>query len=118
MIFKIDVKQQSNSAKCTITLSFGDEATTGDKIVSEINKIMADLIASNQIPGGKIVKIDGPCTVAGAYVIATWLKPLYGAIAIADPKLRLEDGSNQYIVVVSRDPYYRVGSVIGPEAEK
>jgi len=113
MIFRIDV-EQSNSA-CKITLSFGDEAATGDKIVGEINKIMADLFAANQIPGGSIVKINGPCTVAGAHVIATWLKPLYSAIAVADPKLRLEDGTNQYIVVVSRDPYYRVGSVIGPE---
>lgn len=80
-----------------LQLSFGEPAT-GDEIVAAIKQQLPPL------PGGSLIKVNGPCTLAGGFVIAAYLKPLYGTVAVFDPKL------SKYIVCLSSE--FPIGTLI------
>lgn len=100
----------------TLKLKFGPPAT-GDQIVKDAAVRLEEMISSGELKGGPLLKIDGPCTVAAAYVIGHQVSHLYGAIAIFDPKIG-KNGTKAFIVVISHNPSYKVGEVIEVEEKK
>ncbi|MDY6806009.1 MAG: CRISPR-associated protein Csx3 [Cyanobacteriota bacterium] len=102
-----------NIAGDTLKLKFGSPAT-GEEIVKDAAMRLEEMVASGELPGGPLLKIDGPCTVAAAYVIGHRVSHLYGAIAIFDPKVG-KNGTKAFIVAISHNPSYRVGEIIETE---
>jgi len=97
----------------TLKVKFGSSAT-GDEIVKDAAARLEQMVSSGELKGGPLLKVDGPCTVAAAYVIAHRVSHLYGTVAIFDPKIG-KNGTKAYIVVVSHNPSYRIGEVIETE---
>ncbi|GAB4202665.1 MAG: hypothetical protein Fur006_56350 [Coleofasciculaceae cyanobacterium] len=89
----------------------------GDQIVRDAKAQLLSLIASGQLPGGKLLKVNGRSTVLASFVIALELSHLYGAIAVFDPKLGAP-GLDRYIVAISHTPDYQVGDTIDVERDR
>lgn len=85
----------------TLKVGFGAPATNA-AIVSYVDIT----IQAMKLPGGKLLKIDGPASLPVAFVLAHRLCHLYGAIAVLDPKLEA------FVVVISHNPDYTVGDLI------
>jgi CRISPR-associated protein Csx3 len=84
---------------------------SGDQIVKDALLEIDNLIDQQEIPGGKLLKIYGPQSIAVAYALAHRLTALYRTIAIYDPKIG-NPGYRCYIVTTSRDPAYAPGDLI------
>jgi CRISPR-associated protein Csx3 len=83
----------------------------GDRVVRDALVSLEQMQERGELSGGKLLKIDGPQSIAVAYIIAHKLAHLYGAIAILDPKIG-KAGSKTYIVVISHDPDYTIGNLV------
>lgn len=88
----------------------------GDQIVRDAKAQLLSLIDSGQLPGGKLLKINGRSTVLASFVMALELAHLYGAIAVFDPKLGAP-GLDRYIVTISHTQDYQVGDTIDVERD-
>lgn len=84
-----------------LKIGFGD-AASNDAIVREVAQSLKEM----SLPGGKILKINGPASLPVAVVIAHGVTHLYGAVAVWDPKMSV------YIVCVSHDPDYSIGDKV------
>jgi len=82
-------------------VGFGDPASN-DQIVKDVSQMLKDMV----LPGGPILKINGPASLPVAVVISHAVTHLYGAVAVWDPKL------SKYVVSVSHNPTYAVGDLI------
>ncbi|MBE9124782.1 CRISPR-associated protein Csx3 [Coleofasciculus sp. LEGE 07092] len=71
---------------------------------------------SGQLPGGKLLKINGRSTVLASFVLALELAHYYSAIAVFDPKIG-DRGLDRYIVTISHTPEYQVGDTIDMERD-
>lgn len=70
-------------------------------------KIQTDAaIRDLKLPGGKLIKINGPASLPVACVLAHRLCHLFGVVAVFDPKI------SGYVVSISHDPAFKVGDVI------
>lgn len=85
----------------TLKISFGDPSTN-DLISAEVDATLT----RTKFEGGKLLKIDGACSLPVAFVLAHRLCHLYGVIAVKDPKL------SAYVVAISHDPTHKVGDKI------
>ncbi len=94
----------------TLIVSFGEPANN-DQIVIEVTAKIDRLISSNQIRGGKLLKITGRQSLPVAYAICHQVAHLYGAIAVFDPKMGGK-GVDAYIVAISHSPDYQVGQIL------
>ncbi len=83
----------------------------GDQIVKDAAVRLDAMIASGELCGGKLLKIDGPASVAVSYLIAHKISHLYSAIAIFDPKIGRK-GYKTFITVISHTPAYKIGELI------
>jgi CRISPR-associated protein Csx3 len=86
----------------------------GDVVVKDAAILLDQMQTQRELCGGKLLKIDGPQSIAVAYAIAHKLAHLYGAIAIFDPKIG-KVGYKTYIVVISHDPDYEIGTLVDTE---
>ena len=84
-----------------LKVGFGDPASN-DAIV----RYVADTLKDMALPGGPLLKINGPASLPVAVVIAHAVTHLYGAVAVWDPKL------GKYVVSVSHNPAFSVGDLI------
>jgi CRISPR-associated protein Csx3 len=84
-----------------LKVGFGDPASN-DAIVKEVAQSLKDA----PLPGGPLLKINGPASLPVAVVIAHATVHLYGAVAIWDPKL------GKYVVSVSHNPDFNIGDLI------
>lgn len=89
----------------------------GDQIVRDAKAQLLSLIASGQLPGGKLLKINGRSTVLASFVMALELAHFYSAIALFDPKVG-ERGLDRYLVTISHTQDYQVGSTIDVECDR
>ena len=87
---------------------------SGDRVVRDALIALEQIQERGNLRGGKLLKIDGPQSIAVAYTIAHKLAHLYGAIAVADPKIGRR-GYKTYIVAVSHDPAYEIGDIVETE---
>lgn len=85
----------------TMKIGFGDPASN-DAIVKEVATTLKDM----SLPGGPIIKLNGPASLPVAAVITHAVAHLYGVVAVWDPKMQ------KYVVSVSHNPDYSVGDLV------
>ena len=93
-----------------LKVGFGKPAN-GDQIVRDAAVRLDEMIASGELKGGRLLKIDGPASVAVCYLIANKISHLYSAIAIFDPKIG-RPGYKTFITAASTAPAYKIGELI------
>lgn len=89
-----------------LKVGFGEDAQN-DQIVQDAAEKLDRLIASGDLAGGTLLKVNGPASLPVAFVLAHKVAHLYGAIAVFDPKL-----GRKYVVCITHNPSYRLGDVI------
>ncbi|HEY9799954.1 MAG TPA: hypothetical protein V6D25_06300 [Leptolyngbyaceae cyanobacterium] len=94
-----------------LRVGFGIIPATGDRIVRDVAAKLDEMIATGELPGGTLIKINGRISVLVSQVLADRLGRLYDAIALLDPKIGAP-GIDRYVVTVSRNPNYQVGDVL------
>ncbi|MBW4565953.1 MAG: CRISPR-associated protein Csx3 [Mojavia pulchra JT2-VF2] len=93
-----------------LKVRFGKPAN-GDQIVQDAAARLDQMLALGELSGGKLLKIDGPASVAVSYLIAHKISHLYGAIAVFDPKIG-KPGYKAYIIAATHSPAYKLGEII------
>jgi CRISPR-associated protein Csx3 len=94
-----------------LQVGFGETLATGDKIVRDVVVRLDRAIASGEIPGGELIKINGRASVLVSQVLAYKLGKIYDAIAFFDPK-QGEKGLDRYVITVSNNPKYQIGDIL------
>lgn len=97
--FVIDIEHE------VLNIGFGEPAQN-DQIVSDAEQRIKELISTGKIPGGALIKINGPATLPVGMVIAHNLAHLYQAVACYDPKL------SKYVVAIAHGDQYQAGDLI------
>lgn len=98
--FTVNVVNQDAEC-CELRIGFSQPAEN-DRAVRDA----AEAIRVLELPGGRLVKFDGPCSLPVAMVLAHAVAHRFAAVAVRDPKL------GSYIVVISHDPALPVGTRI------
>lgn len=110
------VKEISMSAHYSITLlSSGvlkigfvpNTSADNNVLVLEARERLDEMIASGELAGGEIIRVNGPASLPVAMVVCHKLAHLYGAVACFDPKL-----ATPYVVAVAHGGKYAVGDLI------
>lgn len=108
------IKLEGNVLK----VGFGATLATGDQIVRDADSRLKEMIASGELPGGILIKINGRTSVLVSQVLAAKLSKLYDAlaspavgIAFFDPKIG-DKGLDKYVVNISNHPEYKVGDIL------
>ncbi|AKG20253.1 CRISPR-associated protein, Csx3 family [Calothrix sp. 336/3] len=100
-----------------LQVGFGETIATGDKIVQDVVVLLDAMIASGEIPGGELIKINGRASVLVSQVLAYKLAQIYEAIAFFDPKIG-DKGLDRYVVTVSNNPKYQIGDILDVNREE
>ena len=79
-----------------------DAPAQNDQIVQDAKSILEGM----NLPGGPIIKVNGPASLPVAVVLAHHLNHLYEVVGVYDPKL------GKYVVAVSHSPNHKVGDLI------
>jgi len=87
-----------------LKIGFGDPAGN-DEICRFVLQEIRRMKNESTFTGG-LLKINGPCSVPVAFLLAHELAHLFEAIAVFDPKL------NKYVVSISHSSKYTVGDLI------
>lgn len=99
-----------NFTEDILKVSFNkDNPVTGNRIAKDASDRLQELIASNVLTGGDLLKINGRMSLPVCYTIAHEVGHLYSAIAVFDPRLKA------YVVVISTNPEYQLGDRIDGE---
>jgi CRISPR-associated protein Csx3 len=106
-----------------LQVGFGETLARGDKIVRDVVVRLDAMIASGEIPGGELIKINGRASVLVSQVLAYKLGQVYSAIpsvsfanAFFDPK-QGEKGLDRYVITVSNNPKYKIGDILDVNRE-
>ncbi|MBD2471727.1 CRISPR-associated protein Csx3 [Nostoc sp. FACHB-145] len=94
-----------------LKVGFGNTQATGDRIVCDVATKLDEMIATGEIPGGSLIKINGRVSVLVSQVLGDKLGKVYDVIAIFDPKIG-DRGLDRYVVTISRHPDYRAGDIL------
>ena len=84
-----------------LKIGFGSPAQN-DQIVKDATSILDEL----DLPGGSLIKINGPASLPVAIAIGHAVHHKYGAVGVFDPKL------GKYVVAVSHGNEYQVGQLV------
>jgi CRISPR-associated protein Csx3 len=82
------------------------QEVSNDRLVKDASAELDRLVASGELRGGDLLKINGPISAPVSYVISHRVSHLYKAIAMFDPKM------SRYVVTSSHDSKYRLGDTI------
>lgn len=88
-----------------LKLAFGTPAQN-DQIVRDAVARLAEMEANGELAGGGVIKLNGPASLPVSVAITHALAHRFAAVAVFDPKM------NGYVVSVSHDPSFVVGSII------
>jgi CRISPR-associated protein Csx3 len=97
--YKIELKDD------ILRISFGEPAQN-DQIVKDAAARLEEMVTSGELPGGSLIKINGPVSIPVAFVIAHKVAHLYSAVGIYDPKL------TKYVISITHNPEYKLGDLI------
>ncbi|MDJ0798939.1 MAG: CRISPR-associated protein Csx3 [Calothrix sp. MO_167.B12] len=100
-----------------LQVGFGETLATGDKIAHDAAVRLDHAIASGEIPGGELIKINGRASVLVSQVLGYKLGQIYSAIAFFDPKIG-NKGLDRYVVTVSNNPKYKIGDILDISREE
>jgi CRISPR-associated protein Csx3 len=76
-----------------------------------------EAIASGELPGGELIKINGRASVLVSQVLGYKLGEIYSAIAFFDPK-QGDKGLDRYVITVSNNPKYQIGDILDISREE
>lgn len=82
------------------------EPGQNDQIVQDAALRLDEMIASGELSGGPLLKVNGPASLPVAFVIAHKVAHLYAVVACYDPKLA------RYVVCITHDPAHKLGDLI------
>src|SRR3989338_11185479 len=99
MTFKISF------AEGVLRVGFGNPAQN-DQIVKDAKARLDEMVASGELSGGKLVRINGPASLPAMAVITHAGLHTFGAGAVFDPKL------GKYVVAISHDPDFAIGDLV------
>ena len=88
-----------------LKVGFGTPAQN-DQIVRDAEARLDEMVASGELKGGTLVRVNGPASLPIAMVLAHRLAHLFGAVACFDPKL------GKYVVAISHHPEFALGQLI------
>lgn len=88
-----------------MTVGFGSPAQN-DQIVRDAQSRIDELVASGELAGGPLLRINGPASLPVAVVLAHAVSHRYGAVGVFDPKL------GKYVIAVSHGGDYKLGDLI------
>ena len=88
-----------------LKVGFGQPAQN-DQIVRDAKARLDEMVASKELAGGKVIKINGPASLPVAIAIAHAVAHLYEVVACFDPKL------SKYVVAVSHGSDNAPGDLI------
>lgn len=83
-----------------------DQPATTNRLVQDAIVRLEAMIEQGQLPGGPLLKVNGPAPLPVGFAIAHKLAPHYRTVAAFDPKV------NGYIVVIAQDAAYTCGELI------
>ena len=86
-------------------VGFGTPAQN-DQIVKDATARLDEMVAAGELPGGPVIKINGPASLPVAMAIAHAVGHLYAVVACFDPKLA------KYVVAISHDGSSQPGDLI------
>jgi len=104
--YQIRVEEIDESSGVVLRVGFGPVPANNDVIVPEVDLLMLELKSSGRLPGGELIKINGPSSLPVMAVLIHHLVHLYNAVAIYDPKM------SQYVVVSSHAGRLKLGSTL------
>jgi CRISPR-associated protein Csx3 len=84
-----------------LEVGFIGEAHNNQRVLDAVSEL-----AALALTGGRLVTLDGPCSLPVAFAIAHGVSHLFGAVAVKDPKL------GKFVVAVSHRPDLIVGTLI------
>lgn len=82
------------------------EPAENDQIVRDAANRLDIMAHAGELPGGKLLRINGPISIPVAFVLAHKLAHIYGAIGFYDPKL------GKYVISITHNPAYKLGDLI------
>lgn len=88
-----------------LKVGFGTPAQN-DEIVVDATKRLNEMIASAEITGGEVIRINGAASLPVAMAVGHRLAHLYQCVACWDPKL------SKYVVAIAHGPKYQVGELL------
>ncbi|MBV6626163.1 MAG: CRISPR-associated protein Csx3 [Rivularia sp. (in: Bacteria)] len=100
-----------------LKVGFGETLANGDKIVRDVVVRLDEMIASGELPGGDLIKINGRASVLVSQVLAFKLGKIYNHVAFFDPK-QGEKGLDRYVVTVSKSDKYQIGDILDIDREE
>ncbi|BAY83089.1 hypothetical protein NIES267_25750 [Calothrix parasitica NIES-267] len=94
-----------------LKVGFGETLATGDKIVRDVVVRLDEMIASGELPGGELIKINGRASVLVSQVLGFKLGKIYDSVAFFDPKIG-DRGLDRYVITVSKNSKYKIGDIL------
>ena len=88
-----------------LRVAFGAPAGN-DRIIQDAEAQLSALIQTGRLPGGKLLKINGPASMPVAMLLGHRLSHLYETLACFDPKL------GRYVVVSSHGGEHQLGDLL------
>lgn len=88
-----------------LKVGFGSPAQN-DQIVKDAKARLDEMVASGELAGGPVIKINGPASLPVAMALTHGLAHLYEVVAGFDPKL------GKYVVATSHGSAHQVGDLI------
>lgn len=88
-----------------LKVGFGTPAQN-DQIVKDAATRLDEIVKSEELAGGEVIRVNGPATLPVAMVLAHKLAHLYQAVACFDPKL------SKYVVTIAHGEKYTIGDLI------
>lgn len=117
-LFKLELVHGSSSEQM-LNVNFNPKVTaTNAEIIPYVVEKLNELAESEPMRG-RLLKVNGACSIPVAYAIAHKVNHLYGAVAIFNPKVPVGGGTDivgGYVVAITHDPKYKIGDVLTDEA--
>jgi len=106
-MFNLELVHDQNCQRLNIGFA-KDVVATNAELVPFVEQQLEELINREPMQG-RLLKINGACSVPIALTIAHKVAHLYGAVAMFDPKL------SGYVVAITHNPEYKLGMVLSDE---
>src|SRR3990167_7556476 len=88
-----------------VKVGFGD-AAQNDQMGKDGGGPLDEMVAAGELPGGEMIRVNGPASLPVAMVLAHRLAHIYGAVACFDPKL------GKYVVSIAHGGKHAIGDLI------
>jgi CRISPR-associated protein Csx3 len=102
---------ESNNIESNVLKVRFEKPANGNQVIKDAVVGLEKMVRLGGLSGEKLLKIDGPASVAVTYLIAHQISQFYGALAIFDAKID-RPGYKTFIIAVFQTPAYKTGELI------